>query len=154
MNSAQPSVIFHVSLRDVPHGRNIAQTLNQSFVHKESERMRKLFGKSLVLGLVAGTALSMAAMAQETPSTNANGNGNGVTFVNGSSRQLTFYTRFGSDASCQALPKSQTVRIAPSQTVTVDSGGSKVCFCLQVPERRGCPTGWTEVQAGGTRRLG
>jgi hypothetical protein len=112
--------------------------------------MRKPFGKSLVLGLVAGTALSMAAMAADTPADN----GNGVTFVNNSSRQLTFYTRFGSEASCQALPKAQTVSIAPSQSVTVDTGGSKVCFCLQVPERRGCPTGWSEVKAGGTRRLG
>jgi ABC-type phosphate transport system substrate-binding protein len=115
--------------------------------------MRKSFGKSLVLGLVAGTALSMAAMAAETPETTPAA-GNGVTFVNGSSRQLVFYTRFGSEASCQSLPKAQTVSIAPNQTVTVDSGGSKVCFCLQVPERRGCPSGWSEVKAGGTRRLG
>lgn len=113
--------------------------------------MRKLFGKSLVLGLVAGTALSMAAMAADTSNT---ATGNGVTFVNGGDRQITFYTRFGSEASCQGLPKAQTVTIAPSQTVTVDSGGSKVCFCLQVPERRGCPSGWSEVKAGATRRLG
>jgi hypothetical protein len=104
----------------------------------------------MVLGLVAGTALSMAAMAADAPADS----GNGVTFVNGGSRQVTFYTRFGSEASCQRLPKAQTVTIAPSQTVTVDSGGSKVCFCLQVPERRGCPSGWSEVKAGGTRRLG
>jgi len=115
--------------------------------------MRKSFGKSLVLGLVAGAALSMAAMAADTQDATA-ASGNGVTFVNNGSRQLTFYTRFGSDASCQGLPKAQTVSIAPGQTVTVDSGGSKVCFCLQVPERRGCPSGWSEVKAGGTRRLG
>jgi hypothetical protein len=116
--------------------------------------MRKLFGKSMVLGLVAGTALSMAAMAADTPAENPADNGTGVTFVNSSSRQLTFYTRFGSEASCQSLPKTQTVSIAPTQSVTVDTGGSKLCFCLQVPERRGCPTGWSEVKAGGTRRLG
>jgi hypothetical protein len=112
--------------------------------------MRKFSGKSLVLGVIAGTALSMAAFAADTPA----GDSNGVTFVNGSSRQLTFYTRFGSDASCQALPKAQTVSIAPNQTVTVDTGGTKACFCLQVPERRGCPTGWSEVKAGATRHLG
>jgi hypothetical protein len=107
----------------------------------------------MVLGLVAGTALSMAAMAQETPGTSANGNG--VTFVNGSSRQITFYTRFGSSGgSCEGQPKSQTVSIGPNQTVSVDSGDSKVCFCLQVPERRGCPSGWSEVKPGGTRHLG
>ena len=118
--------------------------------------MRSLFSRSTVLGLVAGTALSMAAMAaQETPSTNTTPSGSGVTFVNGSSRQITFYTRFGSSGgSCEGQPKSQTVSIGPSQTVSVDSGDSKVCFCLQVPERRGCPSGWSEVKPGGTRHLG
>ena len=111
--------------------------------------MRTLFSRPAVLGLVAGAALSMAAAAADTPAA-----GTGVTFVNGSNRQITFYTRFGSDASCQGLPKSQTVSLGPNQTVTVDSGDSKVCFCLQVPERRGCPSGWSEVKAGSTRRLG
>jgi hypothetical protein len=111
--------------------------------------MRRLFSRSMVLGLVAGAALSTAAMAADTPS------GGGVTFVNGSNRQITFYTRFGSSGgSCEGQPKAQTVSIGPNQTVSVDSGDSKVCFCLQVPERRGCPSGWSEVKAGGTRHLG
>jgi hypothetical protein len=113
--------------------------------------MRRLFSRSMALGLVAGTALSMAALAADAPAAS----GSGVTFVNGSSRQITFYTRFGSSGgSCEGQPKAQTVSIGPNQTVSVDSGDSKVCFCLQVPERRGCPSGWSEVKAGGTRHLG
>src|SRR4051794_37690865 len=109
--------------------------------------MRRVSRKSLALGLITGMALTLAAAAADTPA------GSGVTFVNGSNRHITFYTRFGSDASCEGQPKAQTVSVEPNQTVSVDSGGSKVCFCLQVPERRGCPSGWAEVKAGGTRRL-
>lgn len=110
------------------------------------------YGKSkraFILGLIAGSALSMAAVAQEAAPA-AEG---GVTFTNGSDRHITFYTRYGSDASCSRKPKSQSVSIAPGQSVSVPSGDSAVCYCLQVPNLRSCPSGWGEVAAGGTRNL-
>lgn len=109
--------------------------------------MRRVSRKSLALGLIAGAALSLAAAAADTPS------GSGVSFVNGSNHHITFYARYGSDGSCENQPKAQTVSIESNQTVSVDSGSSKVCFCLQVPERGSCSTGWAEVKAGGTRHL-
>jgi hypothetical protein len=113
--------------------------------------MTRSFLKSpLLLGLIACTALTVAASAAQDEKTS----GDAVSFVNTGNRRIELYTRYGSDASCGKRPKRQVVSIAPEQTVTVDAGGSSVCFCLQVPERGTCATGWTEVTAGGTRRLG
>jgi len=108
--------------------------------HKVSRRVS-------ALGLIAGVALTAAALAADTT-----GNGNGVTLVNGSNHHIYAYTRYG-DGSCEGKPRSQTASIEAGQSVTIDSGGSSVCFCLQVPERRTCPSGWSEVKAGGTRHL-
>jgi hypothetical protein len=106
--------------------------------------------KSLTLGLIAGTALSLAAAAAEAPSSNSNG----ATFVNSGTHSITLYARFGSnDGSCESQPKDQKVNVEPKQTVSVDSAGSPVCFCLQVPDRNTCPSGWATVKPGGTRHL-
>lgn len=108
---------------------------------------RKVSRRVSVLGLIAGVALTAAALAADTTS-----NGNGVTLVNGSNHHIYAYTRYG-DGSCEGKPKSQTASIEAGQSVTIDSGGSSVCFCLQVPERRTCASGWSEIKAGGTRHL-
>ncbi|HEX3555858.1 MAG TPA: hypothetical protein VIA62_21795 [Thermoanaerobaculia bacterium] len=109
--------------------------------------MCRVYKSSLVLALVAGAVLSAAVFAADTPT------GNGVTFANGSNHGITLYARFGSDASCEEKPKAQTVRVEPGQNTSLDSGSSSVCFCLQVPDRRTCPSGWIEVKAGGTRHF-
>jgi hypothetical protein len=110
--------------------------------------MRRVSKKSLVLGLLAGTALSLAAAAAEPSS------GNAATFVNSGNHRITLYTRYGAnDSSCEGQPKDQTVTVDPKQSVTVDSGGSPVCFCLQVPDRNTCASGWATVKPGGTRHL-
>lgn len=113
--------------------------------------MRRVFIKSLATGLIAGMAMAMSALAAETPAAPANSNG--ATFVNGGNHPVTLYTRFGAEGSCESQPKDQTVTLEAKQTVTVDSGGSNVCFCLQVPERATCGSGWIVVKAGGTRHL-
>jgi hypothetical protein len=109
-----------------------------------------VFIKSLATGLIAGMAMALSAVAAETP---APASGNGATFVNSGNHSVTLYTRFGSDGSCESQPKDQTVTLEAKQTITVDSGGSSVCFCLQVPERATCGSGWIVVKAGGTRHL-
>ena len=109
--------------------------------------MRKVSRRVSALGLIAGVALTAAALAADTTS-----NSNGVTFVNGGNHHVYVYTRYG-EGSCEGKPQSQTASIEAGQSVSIDSGGSSVCFCLQVPERRGCPSGWSEVKAGGTRHL-
>jgi hypothetical protein len=106
--------------------------------------------KSLTLGLIAGAALSLAAAAAETPTGTG---GNGATFVNGSNHSITLYARFGGDGSCESQPKEQTVTLDPKQSLSVDSGGSAVCFCLKVPDRNTCPSGWATIKPGGTRHL-
>jgi hypothetical protein len=103
--------------------------------------------RTLALGLIAGTALTMAAVAADMA-------GTGVTFVNGSNHHIDLYTRYGSDAACDARPESKKVGIDAGQSGVVDSGSSSVCFCLKVPDRGNCPSGgWAEVKAGGTRHL-
>lgn len=109
--------------------------------------MRSFTKRMLFLGLITSTALTAAAASAADDMA-----GKGVSFANKGNRRVEIYTRYGSDASCGSRPKRQTVVVAPEQTVTVDAEGS-VCFCLQVPERGTCATGWTEVEAGGTRTL-
>ena len=108
--------------------------------------MRSFTKRLLFLGLITSTALTAAASAADEMA------GQGVSFVNAGNRRIEIYTRYGSDKSCGRRPKRQTVVVGPEQTVSVDAGGS-LCFCLQVPERGTCATGWTEVEAGGTRTL-
>jgi len=135
--------------------------------------------RSLALGLIAGLALTLAAAAQDTTGTTTQGTtsttqdttqgttqdttqgtagtaetGTGVTFVNGSNRRIDVYTQYGSDASCGSKPQAKRITIDAGQSGVLDSGGSKACFCLKVPNRGTCPSGgWTEVKAGSTRRL-
>ncbi|HSS52143.1 MAG TPA: hypothetical protein VLX28_24640 [Thermoanaerobaculia bacterium] len=104
-----------------------------------------LYRSSLVLALVAGAVLSVAAFAADTA-------GSGVTFANKSNHHITLYARYG-EGSCESKPNGQTVSVEPGQSASLDSGASTACFCLQVPDRRVCPSGWVEVKAGGTRNL-
>ena len=105
----------------------------------------RAYKSSLVLALVAGAALSMAAFA-------ADATGSGVTFANKSDHHVTLYARYG-EGSCESKPNAQTVSVEPGQSASLDSGAASACFCLQVPDRRVCPSGWAEVKAGGTRSL-
>ena len=116
--------------------------------------------RSLALGLIAGMALTLAAIAQDTTTvttqgtTSTTGSGSAVTFVNGSNRRIDVYTQYGSDASCGSKPQAKRITIDAGQSGVLDSGSSKACFCLKVPYRGTCPSGgWTEVKPGSTRRL-
>ncbi len=78
--------------------------------------------------------------------------GSGVTFVNESGHDLQIFARYGgTDDGCMHQPKEQELHVAAKSSSTVDSGDSKVCFCLDVPDRNSCPTGWAMVKAGGKR---
>ena len=126
--------------------------------------------RSLALGLIAGVALTLAAVAQDTTGTTQGttsttqdttqgttgtaGTGSGVTFVNASNRRIDVYTQYGSDASCGSKPQAKRITIDAGQSGVLDSGSSKACFCLKVPYRGNCPSGgWAEVKPGATRRL-
>ncbi len=103
--------------------------------------------RTFALGLATAAALTMAAAAADMA-------GSGVTFVNGSNHRIDVYTRYGSDAACDAKPESKRITIDAGQNGVLDSGGSTVCFCLKVPDRGTCPSGeWSQVKAGGTRHL-
>ncbi|HVT58306.1 MAG TPA: hypothetical protein VHR45_07890 [Thermoanaerobaculia bacterium] len=104
--------------------------------------------KALLTALIASSVLSVgAALAADVPS------GGGVTFVNESNHDLTLFVRYGSDASCARRPKQQELKIAAGQSASVDSGDSKVCMCIDVPERNTCPTGWSDIAPGAKRRF-
>jgi hypothetical protein len=78
--------------------------------------------------------------------------GAGVTFVNNSHHDLQIFARYGgSDDSCLHQPKEMELHVAAGSSGTVDSGDSKVCFCLDVPDRNACPNGWATVKANGKR---
>jgi hypothetical protein len=130
--------------------------------------------RSLALGLIAGMALTLAAIAQDnttgttqgTTSTQSTtqdttqgttgtaGTGTAVTFVNAGNRRIDVYTQYGSDASCGSKPQAKKITIDAGQSGVLDAGGSSACFCLKVPYRGNCPSGaWAEVKPGATRRL-
>ena len=75
------------------------------------------FMRTLALGLATTAALTLAAAAADTA-------GSGVTFVNGSSHRVDVYTRYGSDAACDAKPESKRITIDAGQNGVLDSGSS------------------------------
>jgi hypothetical protein len=77
--------------------------------------------------------------------------GSGVSFVNAGKSTVYVYTRYGAGSSCNDMRTDKTLKIKAGQTGKVDSGDSKVCYCLALPNRTdGCPAGWQEVPAGGS----
>lgn len=104
--------------------------------------MRRLMTLS-ILALAAGLAIdSTAAQAGST---------SGVSFTNGGKSTLYVYTRYGAGSSCDDMRTSKTFEIKAGATAHVDSGDSKVCYCIALPNRTaGCPGGWQEIPAGGS----
>jgi hypothetical protein len=112
--------------------------------------------KRLVASLAVGAAVaalaalgSGALLAEDTPAAPAAGSG--VTFVNDSKHAINLFARYGSDEACTSRPKQMELNVAAGSSSTVDSGATKVCFCLDLPDRNNCPTGWIEVKPGGKR---
>jgi hypothetical protein len=103
-------------------------------------------GKKMILAFAAVAALGVASMASAEGMA-----GNGVSFVNSGSNSIYIYTRWGSGSSCDAMRSAKTLKVKGGETAKVDSGDSKVCYCLALPNRTdGCPGGWQEVAAGGS----
>lgn len=120
---------------------------------QQVSRARRLVATLAVGGALAAlTVLSSGALlAEDTPAAPAAGSG--VTFVNDSNHAVQVFARYGSDDACSSRPKQMELTVAAGSSSTVDSGTTKVCFCLDVPARNSCPTGWTEVKPGGKRVL-
>jgi len=77
--------------------------------------------------------------------------GNGVSLVNAGKNTLYVYTRYGAGGSCDDMRTAKNLKIKAGETAKVDSGESKVCYCLALPNRTdGCPGGWQEIPAGGS----
>ncbi len=100
--------------------------------------------RGLAGALALAAALSTGALATAA--------GTGVTFMNGSNHAVDLYTRYGG-SSCINSASEKKVTIDAGQSGSIDSGDSKVCYCLSVPERATCPGGWLEAAAGSTQRL-
>jgi hypothetical protein len=100
-----------------------------------------LFGLALCVALSTG-----ALLAQD------NAGGSGVSFTNNSKHDVAVFARFGGE-SCDHMPTQVELHVAAGSTSSVDSGSSKVCFCLDIPARDTCPQGWTTVKPGGKRIL-
>jgi hypothetical protein len=101
---------------------------------------------ALALCLAAGTG---ALVAQDNTAGAAAG---GVTFVNNSHHDVQVFARYGgTDDSCLHQPNQMELHVTAGSSSTVDSGSSNVCFCLDVPDRNSCPTGWGTVKAGHKR---
>lgn len=108
--------------------------------------MFKAVRRNTVLALAAVAALGVASVASAEGMA-----GNGVSFVNSGKSTLYVYTRYGSGSSCDDMRSSKNLKIKAGETAKVDSGDSKVCYCLALPNRTdGCPGGWQEVPAGGS----
>jgi hypothetical protein len=113
-------------------------------------RTKRVFG-TLALCATLGTGALLAQDKAAPPA--AGGGGGGVTFQNDSNHAIQVFARYGSDDACVRRPNQIELSVAPGSSSTVESGSTKVCFCLDVPSRNDCPSGWTEVKPGGKRVL-
>jgi hypothetical protein len=116
--------------------------------------MRQVFRVKWILATAAlCIALgSGALLAQDKTAAPAAGGGS-VTFQNDSNHPIEIFARYGAEASCEHGSKQIELHVAPGSSGTVDSGTSNVCFCLEIPDRNTCPSGWAQVKAGGKRVL-
>ncbi len=114
--------------------------------------MQQVFRVKWVLAAAAiSIALGAGALlAQDKAAAPASGGG-GVTIQNDSHHAITVFARYGSEGSCEHAPNQVELNVAAGSSSTVDSGSSKVCICLDIPDRNTCPTGWAQVKAGGKR---
>jgi hypothetical protein len=107
-------------------------------------RVKWIFATAaLCTALGAGALLAQDKMAAP--------GGGGVTFQNESNHTIEVFARYGSGDSCEHGTNQVELHVAAGSSSTVDSGGSKVCFCLDIPDRNTCPSGWGQVKAGGKR---
>ena len=105
-----------------------------------------LAAAALCIALGAGALLAQDKMAGP-----ASGGGGGVTIQNNSQHTIQVFARYGSEGSCEHAPNQVELAVPAGASSTVDSGTSKVCLCLDIPDRNTCPSGWTQVKAGGKR---
>lgn len=112
--------------------------------------MRQVFRCKWVCGMVV-LCMAFGAGALVAQDKAAPAAGSGVTFQNDSSHAIQIFARYGSEGSCSSQPNQVELNVAAGTSSTVDSGSSKVCFCLDLPDRNNCPTGWAQVKAGGKR---
>jgi len=104
-------------------------------------------GRKMMLAMATVAALGAASLAaaEQAPG------GSGVSFVNAGKNTLYVYTRYGAGTSCDDMRTSKNLKVKAGETAKVDSGDSKVCYCLALPNRTdGCPGGWAEVPPGGS----
>jgi hypothetical protein len=101
---------------------------------------------TVVLCAALGAGALLAQDKQAAPA-----GGGGVTFQNDSSHAIQIFARYGNDGDCAGQPNQVELNVAAGTSSTVDSGSSKVCFCLDLPSRNSCPTGWVQVKPGGKR---
>ncbi|HEV3075101.1 MAG TPA: hypothetical protein VHB47_11835 [Thermoanaerobaculia bacterium] len=111
--------------------------------------MQQVFRVKWVLAAAAlCIALGAGALLAQDKAAAASG---GVTIQNDSKRAIQVFARYGSEGSCEHAPNQVELNVAAGSSSTVDSGSSKVCLCLDIPDRNTCPTGWAQVKAGGKR---
>jgi hypothetical protein len=115
--------------------------------------MRNVFRAKWIFATVAVcTALGAGALVAQDKTAAPAASG-GVTFQNDSNHAIQIFARFGADADCDRQPNQVELQVAAGASGSVDSGSSKVCYCLDVPARNSCPSGWSQVKAGGKRVL-
>jgi hypothetical protein len=114
--------------------------------------MQQVFRVKWVLAAAAlCTALGAGALLAQDKAAAPPASGGGVTFQNESKNTIEVFARYGGEGACEHGPNTVELHVAPNSSSTVDSGSSKVCFCLEIPDRNTCPSGWGQVKAGGKR---
>lgn len=105
--------------------------------------------RNTVLALATVVAMGAASLAAAEGMA-----GNGVSFVNSGKSTIYVYTRHGAGDSCDNMHGDKTLKIKAGDTGKIDSGDSKVCYCLTAPTRTdGCSSGWQQVAPGGSLTL-
>lgn len=89
--------------------------------------MRNRIARSRISWSLAGLALIVSGLF--AAASIAEAKGENVTFINKSRQAQELLTAFGGDGSCSDMPTKKNLRIEPGERTTLESGGSKVCWC-------------------------
>ncbi len=104
--------------------------------------------------LFPGALLALVAAALLLPQPPAEAGGQSVTFVNKSTRTQHVLAFFGGTGSCPDMSSNEHFALPPGEKVTVESEGSKVCYCVSPVSQPGsCGGAWKKAKAGSKVRL-
>lgn len=106
--------------------------------------------KVRTMGLLVGCLALMALLAPTQASAADDGT---VAFKNMTAETQYILVMYGDGASCADKAQKEQLTVEPGDSVTVESGDSKVCWCSSTVGKIGSCSPWSVTKAGKVQKI-